>query len=195
MLSSHKPYRADSGIQPFKVLFESARSAKRLSLEDLPAGKRAKMMSDGTTAGKVSGSQLARELRDKAERERQARAAEDKGATGQGAVTVRASASALLVAVCTASCRGCKGVVATTLRRPQMVCMVLASTFCTLHLKLAQLQRTGAHGAGPLNCLHLGCTVPTLQCFNQSDAAASYLWLHGDPGQLPCCVPQYEALS
>ena len=47
------------------------------------------MMSDGTTAGKVSGNQLAQELRDKAERERQARAAEDKGTTGQGAVTVR----------------------------------------------------------------------------------------------------------
>lgn len=46
-------------------------------------------MSDGTTAGKVSGNQLAQELRDKAERERQARAAEDKGTTGQGAVTVR----------------------------------------------------------------------------------------------------------
>ena len=85
-------------------------------------------MSDGTTAGKVSGNQLAQELRDKAERERQARAAEDKGTTGQGA-----SASVLLVAACTASCRGCTGIMAAIVRRLQMVCLVLPSRSVRLH--------------------------------------------------------------
>ena len=157
MPSSYKPCRADSGIQPFKALFEPAGPAKRPSLEDTPAGKRAKMMSDGTTAGKVSGSQLARELRDKAERERQARAAEDKGATGQGAVTVRR------LCISTPCC--CAHCVLQGLQRP---CGCNSETptdglhglgFHLWHTspELAQFWRTGAGGAGP--CLHLGCTV------------------------------------